>query len=342
MSHLAVAGWLAPLLLLLGSTAPAISQAVAFDLVADDGRVMDPPPLPEAAAALVQNGSPFRLLPEESVGVPVELGLESGRADADAPRGGCSLLVRSTDSSRAHRSGDQLAADDLTPLSETPCEQRASPSPAKGPDWPGIGRDTGFILGYQVIGVAILYALPGELNHWQSKDVSFDNWWHNVSRPPVWDNDPIGTNFVSHPYWGATYYIRARERGFGKLESFGYSIFLSTLYEYGAEAFFEPPSAQDLMVTPILGSLIGAFVFEPIRGWVKRKPEFQWYDQALLIATDPFGSLNSVFERMLGIKSEILLRPTPPSPAMRALGTGERDGTGPRARGFTVGINVTW
>ena len=44
---------------------------------------------------------------------------------------------------------------------------------------------------------------------------------------------------MSHPYWGATYYIRARERGFGKLASFGYSLVLSTLYEYGPEAFFE-------------------------------------------------------------------------------------------------------
>ena len=79
------------------------------------------------------------------------------------------------------------------------------------------------------------------------------------------------------------------------------------------------------MVTPILGSLVGAFVFEPIRDWVKAKPEFRWYDQALLIATDPFGTLNSVIERMLGIKSEILLRPSPPSPVSRALRRQRRD-----------------
>ena len=96
------------------------------------------------------------------------------------------------------------------------------------------------------------------------------------------------------------------------------------------------------MVTPILGSLVGAFVFEPIRDWIKKKPEFHWHDQALLIATDPFGTLNSVFERMLGIKSEILLRPTSPSPETRAPGTGEWGRTAPRAKGFSMHISVAW
>ena len=206
-----------------------------------------------------------------------------------------------------------------------------------GPDWPGIARDTGFFFAYQVISVGILYALPGDVNRWSNKDVSFENWWDNVKSPPVWDSDPWATNFISHPYWGASYYIRARERGFGKFASFGYSVLLSTLYEYGAEAFFEQPSAQDLMITPILGSLIGAFVFEPIRDWIKLKPEVKWYDQAILMATDPFGTLNSVFEVMLGIKSEILFRPTPPPPRgtatrSRALGLGEDTAPGPMAQ----------
>ena len=96
------------------------------------------------------------------------------------------------------------------------------------------------------------------------------------------------------------------------------------------------------MITPILGSLVGALVFEPIRAWIKAKPEFRWYDQGLLIATDPFGTLNSVFERMLGIKSEILLRPNPPSPATRAPGAGEQGRAGPRAQGFSVSFNVAW
>jgi len=282
----------------------------------------------------------FRLARGASIGAPSAPELEGGASRKDHV-----FQLLPDDPSRQIRPGEgwRLATgEDLTPVQETPLPEAKSHSRDPGPDWAGIGRDTAFFFGYQVVSVAILYVLPGDFNRWQSKDVSFDNWWDNVTRPPVWDSDPWGTNYVSHPYWGATYYIRARERGFGKLASFGYSALLSTLYEYGPEAFFERPSAQDLMVTPILGSLVGAFVFEPIRDWIKAKPEFRWYDQALLIATDPLGTLDSVIERMLGIKSEILLRPSPPSPVRGALGVSERDGRGARRQGFSVSVNVVW
>ena len=221
MSRPAVAGWLT-VLLLFGSVAPAVAQAPVFDLVVDGGRVMDSRPLLAAAASTIAQGGspiPFRLSPGgASIGVPMELGSERESSSAATPRTGYSLFLPSEDSSGSNPSGDQwrLAADGLTTLPEAPIEQPATPSSARSPDWPGIGRDTAFFFGYQVVSVAILYVLPGDINRWQSKDVSFDNWWDNVSRPPVWDSDPWGTNYLSHPYWGATYYIRARERGFGK------------------------------------------------------------------------------------------------------------------------------
>ena len=144
VSHSVVAGWL-PLLLLLGSAAPVVARAPAFDLVVDGGRVMDSEPLLAADAGTVaQSGSriPFRLMPEgAAIGVPVGLGPEWEPFYAATPRAGSSLLLPSEDSSGFHPSGDQwrLAADGLTPLSETPSEQRASQSPATSPDWPASG-----------------------------------------------------------------------------------------------------------------------------------------------------------------------------------------------------------
>jgi hypothetical protein len=211
-----------------------------------------------------------------------------------------------------------------------------------GPDWAGIGRDTAFFMGAQVVSVAIIYATPDDFSLWQDKTVSFDTWWENVQTAPVWDGDQWAINYLSHPYWGATYYIRARERGFGKLASVGYSALLSTLYEYGAEAFFETPSAQDLLVTPLLGSLVGALVFEPIRDWIKTKQEFRWYDQALLIATDPLGTLSGIVELVVGIRSHILLQPRPPPPVSRVLGIDQRDGRRDRPQGFTVRVSIAW
>jgi hypothetical protein len=176
----------------------------------------------------------------------------------------------------------------------------------KGRDWVGLGRDTVFLLGYQVAFIGILYLLPESVSRWSSEDkkISFEKWWDHVQHPVLWDKDnPLG-NYVGHPYIGAAYYIRARERGFDRIDSFLYSALASAMFEFGAEAVFERPSVQDLIVTPVGGTLMG-LGFEPLRAWVRGKPEPRWYGHLILIATDPIGALNSVFERLMGIKSDI-------------------------------------
>jgi hypothetical protein len=108
-------------------------------------------------------------------------------------------------------------------------------------------------------------------------------------------------NYIGHPYFGATYFIRARERGFDRIDSFLYAAVASAIYEFGVEAIFERPSFQDLIVTPVGGALLGGFVFEPFRNWIKRKPELKWYDHVGLIVTDPIGALNYLADSLLGI-----------------------------------------
>src|SRR5580765_3917630 len=173
-------------------------------------------------------------------------------------------------------------------------------------DWLGLARDTAFLLSYQVVGAAILYVVPESVSQWSSKnkDVSFEKWWENV-QSPHWDDDAWAVNYIGHPYFGAIYYTRARERGFDRIDSFLYAAVASALYEFGVEALFEQPSYQDLIVTPIGGALLGGFVFEPIRNWIKHKPDLKWYDHVGLIVTDPIGALNYVAESLLGIKSDI-------------------------------------
>ena len=117
---------------------------------------------------------------------------------------------------------------------------------------------------------------------------------------------------AGHAYFGALYYIRARERGFGEVPSFLYAGLASGLYEFGVEAVFERPSYQDLIITPVGGALLGMFVFEPVRNWIKAKPELAWYDHVLLVASDLLGAGNYVVERLLGIKSDIRVDARPP------------------------------
>jgi hypothetical protein len=207
-----------------------------------------------------------------------------------------------------------------------------------GPDWVGLGRDTAFVIGYQVAITGVIWVLPEDISKWSDREKrrGFDNWVDNVTRPEL-DKDSWGINYIAHPYFGAAYYIRARERGFDELSSFAYSALVSTLYEFGVEAIFEKPSIQDLIVTPIGGALLGAFVFEPIRNRIKAKPVLAWYDHVGLIMTDPIGALNGVFERLFGIKSETHVNLKLP----RVTPSAEQTGV-PGNRSMGVEFTVRW
>jgi hypothetical protein len=199
------------------------------------------------------------------------------------------------------------------PSEDRPCEKSDIPADGDqvpggvpGKDWSGIGRDTAYFVGYQFLAIGLLYVMPERVTNWtkeQKEEYNIDRWWKNVKHPAV-DDDKWYVNYLLHPYWGATYYIRARERGFDKLESFVYSAFLSAMYEFGAEALFEQPSCQDLIITPAVGTLLGMYIFEPMRERINAKGEEQkWYDKMALVLTDPLGTVSSLTDRVLGVKS---------------------------------------
>jgi hypothetical protein len=202
-------------------------------------------------------------------------------------------------------------------------------------DWKGLRRDTGYFLGYQVVAIAVLYPLPESVTGWDKNTAGFSKWWDNVSNPHR-DTDDWYLNWIMHPYWGAAYYIRGRERGLNRWQSFGYSALLSTLYEYGAEAFFEKPSYQDLWITPVIGSLLGEFVFSPVRDSIKAKPGGpDGMDKFLLVLTDPLGAANELTDRLFGVETKVSFVPMrstrlPVSP------------TGPLATSISSGSRVAW
>ncbi|WP_372653667.1 DUF3943 domain-containing protein [Halobacteriovorax sp.] len=114
--------------------------------------------------------------------------------------------------------------------------------------------------------VGLLWAMPESVTKWDKDSISEaglgDKWKENVKAGPVKDKDDWVINYVGHPVSGAAYYTVARHAGFNKMESFGYSVVMSTFFwEYGFEAFAETPSIQDLLITPILGSLMGEAMY---------------------------------------------------------------------------------
>ncbi|MEF8698509.1 MAG: DUF3943 domain-containing protein [Candidatus Accumulibacter sp. UW20] len=235
--------------------------------------------------------------------------------DAAAAYGAASLHRAMPFAYRAALEDDSHADQEAGAQSTGYAWQGAAPDQ---PDWRGLRRDTLYFLGYQFVAIAALYVAPASLTNWdreEKKDYSFSKWRENVSSP-VWDDDKWGVNYVLHPYWGGAYYIRARERGLDRAQSFWYSALLSTLYEYGAEALFEPVSIQDLLVTPIFGSLLGEYLFSPWRERIRAKPgPLTRSDQFVLLLTDPIGVLNAETDRLLGVRTRVHLQPL----AMRTL-----------------------
>ena len=118
-------------------------------------------------------------------------------------------------------------------------------------------------IGIMSVGIMlIIFALPESVSKWDRSqmkpDMLADNWAQNNRDGPVWDKDEWEINYIGHPYFGAVYYVVARNEGLSPLESFGYSFLMSTfLWEMGIEALAEIPSKQDLFITPVIGSVIG-------------------------------------------------------------------------------------
>lgn len=171
--------------------------------------------------------------------------------------------------------------------------------PPKTRDYRRLGYNSALYVGAAVVTFSILWSMPESFTHWD-KQAMKDNgilykWKQNIKTGPVWDGDNWVLNYITHPYCGGIYYMTARSSGFNILESFTYSAIMSTFFwEYGIEAFAEIPSKQDLIVTPVLGSVVGEGFFYAKKSIVKHdkkvlKSRFLGITTLLLI--DPFNTV---------------------------------------------------
>ncbi|HZF69594.1 DUF3943 domain-containing protein [Sulfuricurvum sp.] len=114
--------------------------------------------------------------------------------------------------------------------------------------------------------IGFLAILPDSITNWNSEKLKErslgERWKENVSTTPVWDHDNWMINYIGHPVSGAFYYTLARNDGMSMGESAAFSALMSTFFwEYGYESFAEVPSIQDLIFTPLLGSILGEQMF---------------------------------------------------------------------------------
>lgn len=113
--------------------------------------------------------------------------------------------------------------------------------------------------------IGVIALLPESVSHWTAEDkVLIDaqellaKHADNIAKGPVWDNDSWAVNYIGHSVAGSYFYVWGRQSGLTWQESAILTTLMSTFFwEYGWEAFAEVPSKQDLIVTPLLGSILG-------------------------------------------------------------------------------------
>ena len=159
--------------------------------------------------------------------------------------------------------------------------------------------------------------MPESFTHWDKEAMKeqgmFYKWKENVKAGPVWDEDDFTMNYLAHPYCGGVYYMTARSSGFNIFESFSYSVVMSTFFwEYGIEAFAEIPSVQDLVVTPVLGSVVGEIFFITKKRIVRHDKKVlnsRFLGITSLFIIDPFNTVLDGFGYKEKVKTQMNIAP---------------------------------
>jgi len=161
--------------------------------------------------------------------------------------------------------------------------------------WKKVGRAELFIGGVELLGMAVLIAMPREITKWS------DDWakdaWRNLKRSfsttPVWDKDDWALNYIGHPIAGSYYYNALRSQNASRFHSFLFSTAQSFIWEYFIEGMAERPSAQDLFITPVVGSLLGESTH--MLTMSMRRNGFNFFEKVFVLLFNPMFVINNGF-----------------------------------------------
>lgn len=133
------------------------------------------------------------------------------------------------------------------------------------PNYEKIVTDLAYLQVFALGSIGLIALLPEDISHWSKEDKALVDTQallkkhaNHIAKGSIIDNDTLAINYIGHPLVGSYFYIWGRQASLSWQESFILTSLMSTFYwEYGWEAFAEVPSRQDLIITPILGSLLG-------------------------------------------------------------------------------------
>lgn len=179
-------------------------------------------------------------------------------------------------------------------------------------------EDTLYLQSVMLSSIALLALMPESVTNWnaaklEEKPLS-ERWKDHTGSKPVWDDDHWAINYIGHPVSGAWYYTMGRNDGLSIGESAVFSTILSTFFwEYGYEAFAEAPSIQDLIVTPVAGSLLGEGMIV-LQKKLDKQGGMLWGSETLgdisYFLIDPLGNIAYWMQNSLsslGINTEVTM-----------------------------------
>lgn len=215
------------------------------------------------------------------------------------------------------------------------------------PQWNRLWLNTGILVSAGVTTMIVLESLPSDATAWNKTENEkvnmFERWWRHVHEGPVWDKDNMIFNYILHPYAGAAYYMGARSNGFNMWGSFLYSFCISTFFwEYGFEAFNEIPSVQDLIITPVVGSILGEGFYLAKRSIVSNDYRLfgsKVLGHAVAFLLDPINELTGYFR---GDQRKLSRRAVQRRHAAGSGGLDVSTWIAPSSGGLQSGISITY
>jgi len=166
-------------------------------------------------------------------------------------------------------------------------------------DQPGFIPDLTYPILYSLSLQSVSIAFLGNLD----RDVtgftgpSARNFEEAFTKGPTPDDDDGFWNYIGHPFAGSESYLRARAQGYGPLGSFLFSGAASVVWEFGFEGWYQRPSTQDLIITPLAGSLLGEVRFRAKRALLETDSATS---RVLAVAIDPLQSAAELIGRTFG------------------------------------------
>ncbi len=170
-------------------------------------------------------------------------------------------------------------------------------------------RGTGLVLASEALEMTVLFLSPYSFSKWERSQFPYigKHYTEAFTKPPLLDNDGVFTNLFAHPYQGAFEYNCLRSQGANIWQSVLFAALHSTFWEYAIEGSEERPSVQDLLITPIAGSLLGELVhFATMR---MSRNGFTWYEGLFVCLLNPAFLLNNGFKFAKPLKKNKCFNP---------------------------------